>query len=364
MMKQKKCIVHIPNSIDKNATSGSQIRPMRMIQSFKDNGYQVDVIMGCGEERKRLIQEIKNKIQMGEKYDFVYSESSTMPTLLTEKNHFPKYPFLDFGFFKFVKKKNIPIGLFYRDIYWKFPIYQKEVSLAKRIVSIPMYHYDLHQYKKYVDVLYLPSEKMKSYVGIEINYKELPPGCTYKEDKQEYTSKSEKIKLFYVGGIGELYDLKKLMQVVNELAFVELTICCRENEWKARKDYYDECMCERIQVVHASGEALQEYYQSSDICMLFFESEGYRNFAMPIKLFEYLANLKPIVATEGSAAGEFVEKNNLGWKIPFDNKALTELLNQIHKDKGILEEKNRKMFKAREMNSWKARGEQVAKDLM
>ncbi len=113
MENKKRCIFHIPNKLDEKSLSGSQVRPRMMIQAFKDIGYDVDVVMGYGKERKKSINIIKNNIKSGIKYDFLYSESSTMPTLLTEKNHLPLYPNLDFGFFKFCKNHGIKIGLFY-----------------------------------------------------------------------------------------------------------------------------------------------------------------------------------------------------------------------------------------------------------
>ena len=154
MGNNKSCIFHVPNHIDKNAKSGSHIRPIKMIEAFRENGYDVDIVMGYGKERKRQIDEIRKKIRAGKKYDFLYSESSTMPTLLTEKNHLPLYPNLDFGFLKFCRKNGIKIGLFYRDIHWKFEKYRSEVSVFKRSFSIPMYKYDLRKYKKLVDVFY------------------------------------------------------------------------------------------------------------------------------------------------------------------------------------------------------------------
>lgn len=54
-------------------------------------------------KEKKKIKKIKSNIKEGIKYDFLYSESSTEPTLLTEKNHIPLYPFLDFGFLKYCK---------------------------------------------------------------------------------------------------------------------------------------------------------------------------------------------------------------------------------------------------------------------
>lgn len=110
--QEKRCIVHIPNHIEKSGKSGSNIRPIKMKQAFEENGYLVEYISGYGTERKVQINKIKRNIRNGIKYDFLYSESSTMPTLLTEKNHLPRYPFLDFSFFKFCKKNGIKIGLF------------------------------------------------------------------------------------------------------------------------------------------------------------------------------------------------------------------------------------------------------------
>ena len=99
----KKCIVHIPNYIEKEGKSGSNIRPLKMKQAFEEAGYLVDFVYGYGKERKKKIKFIKEQIKKGIEYDFLYSESSTMPTLLTEKNHFPKYINLDFDFLHIVE---------------------------------------------------------------------------------------------------------------------------------------------------------------------------------------------------------------------------------------------------------------------
>ena len=49
----KRCIFHIPNYIDLNRKSASNIRPFKMIKAFENIGYQVDCIMGYGKEKKR-----------------------------------------------------------------------------------------------------------------------------------------------------------------------------------------------------------------------------------------------------------------------------------------------------------------------
>ena len=44
----EKCIFHVPNYINPNRKSGSQIRPMKMYYAFQELGYDVDVVMGYG----------------------------------------------------------------------------------------------------------------------------------------------------------------------------------------------------------------------------------------------------------------------------------------------------------------------------
>lgn len=65
MKVEKNCIFHIPCFISADGKSGSQIRPQKMIEAFKKNGYHVDIVMGYGKERKKQIQYIKQNIEKG-----------------------------------------------------------------------------------------------------------------------------------------------------------------------------------------------------------------------------------------------------------------------------------------------------------
>lgn len=113
-------IFHIPLKIDRNDPSASQIRPQKLMTAFAELGWEMDVVEGSARDRKQQITKIKRKIRQGVHYDFVYSESSTMPTLLTEPHHLPTHPCLDFGFMAYCKRHGIPVGLFYRDIHWQY----------------------------------------------------------------------------------------------------------------------------------------------------------------------------------------------------------------------------------------------------
>lgn len=365
-----RCIFHIPNHIDNNGKSGSSKRPIKMIEAFQELGYTVDIVMGYGKERKKQINAIKKHIKNGVKYDFMYSESSTMPTILTERNHLPIHPFLDFSFMKYCKKNGIKIALFYRDIYWKFEFYKKNIPFWQRIVTIPFYKYDLGKYGKLLDIFYLPSEKMKLALPEKyrkmLNHKidSLPPGCE-KKYIQNKNKEKDVLNIFYVGGISEdVYNFDKLIEVVSKEKGINLKICCRENEWeKVKSKYKNNLISNNIQIVHLSGEALRECYEEADICSLIFEENAYRKFAMPIKMFEYLSYNKPIIATKGTAVGEFVERTMIGWTVDYNNKEIETMLLYLKENKEVIERIKEHQKKIIQQNLWLERAKKVIKDL-
>ena len=95
--KNKRCIFYLPYKMDEIGNGARMVRPLKMINAFKNIGYEVFVIQGYSSERKKLIKRLKQNISSGIKYDFMYTESSTEPTLLTNPNHYPTHPFMDFS---------------------------------------------------------------------------------------------------------------------------------------------------------------------------------------------------------------------------------------------------------------------------
>lgn len=375
MISNRRCIFHIPNKVDDVGSSGSQIRPLKMLAAFRNLGYAVDVVMGYGEERKKAIEQIKVKILNGVKYEFVYSESSTMPTLLTEKHHYPTYPNLDFGFLCFCKKQGLKIGLFYRDIYWKFPTYRHVVHGFKLCVALLAYRYDFYKYEQLLDVFYLPTELVLKYVArpkLSSIYEPLPPGAVFdggivEQRKRYFDNYQEKqgINIFYVGGVRKMYDFSKLLNAVQDLPFVTMTICCREEEWEGegQKNRYMKFMNDHITVVHKFGKELEEYYSQATLCALVFDEDEYRKMAMPIKLFEYLSHVTPIISSKGTAAADFVEKNDIGWCVDYDVDAIKGFLTDLYEHKEKIIEKHNYMLRVLPMNTWEKRAEKVAEDL-
>ncbi|MCP9377276.1 glycosyl transferase, partial [Cutibacterium acnes] len=107
----RRCIYHVPYPLDPNTTFGGQKRAVAMLKALTQWG-EVWVVAGDARQRRRQIQVVMNAIRAGTRFEFCYSESSTMPTTLTEPHHLPTHPLEDFAFLTRLRRHGIPVGLF------------------------------------------------------------------------------------------------------------------------------------------------------------------------------------------------------------------------------------------------------------
>ena len=111
--------------------SGSQVRPQKMYEAFKNLGYEVK-LLECQQnrfsERKKAVKDI-NKWLNNNKPDFCYIESPSGPI----------FNFADFQLIKRISKAGIKIGFYYRDLYWLFKSKQNNDSL-KQLAKIGRAH--------------------------------------------------------------------------------------------------------------------------------------------------------------------------------------------------------------------------------
>jgi glycosyltransferase involved in cell wall biosynthesis len=365
----KNCLFHIPMFIENVPGAGSRVRPLKLQAALQEIGYQVDTIWGYGAQRKKIIESVKDKIRQGTRYDFLYSESSTMPTILTEKSHLPIYPFLDFSFFNLCSKNHIPIGLFYRDIHWRFEAYRQQVAWYKRLFTIPFYYIDLLLYRFFVDVLFLPSQRMSAYIpcGAVKFVEDLPPGAEIFEEDGPHRS-DDKLRLLYVGGVyPPLYDISNLLKGVYFSNIrgdeVNLTICCPEAHWQTRPRMYDCWLGSWVKIVHLTGAKVQQLYKRCDVAMVYLKPFSYLEFAMPVKVFEALGHGKPIITMYGTVVADLIQDEGWGWSISPEPKSLTELLGRLIEMPEEITKKTDLALEFRHHHSWPKRAEKVAETL-
>lgn len=335
-----------------------------MLQAFQDCGHDVLTVMGYGRDRERAIRRIESVLKSGKKISFVYSEARSIPTLLTERHRLPTFPLMDFAFLRNMRGSGVPTGLFYRDVFWRFKMYRRRLSLPARAITIPLYHYDWWWYKKVVDHLFLPSEAMGKFLPSHWpndRLSALPPGIpATSQPAGQCTQPGKSLDLLYIGGVHPpAYDLTPLFDAVKTIGDVSLTLCCREPEWRANRLHYEPLDHKSISVVHQEGEALLPLYQQADLFSILWKNHEYLDFAAPVKLFESVGRGVPIVTFKGSETARLVRQNDWGWVVDGQDD-LVSLLDYLKANPKALEEKRAALIGSRDEHSWIARAREAA----
>ena len=360
-------VYHTPFPLDRRAASASGIRPVRMLDAFRELGFEVLTVTGSARERSRRLRALRARLEGGQSIEFLYSECATIPTMLTEPRHLPPHPLLDPSLMRLVRRHGVPTSLFYRDIYWVFPDYRERVGAAVAGAMSLVYRYDLAWYSRYIDRLYIPSSRMAPHVpGFPAErMAPLPPGCQVVDEAAPRRSAGG-LHLLYIGGLGGHYRLEECLRAVAGVPGASLTICTRAAQWRAAREQYAplvEAADGRIDVVHGSGQELEALYERADACVLFVEPDPYRGFAAPVKLYEYLGHGKPVIASAGTLAAETVAACGAGWTPPYDAAELTGLLRRLLAAPDAVEEAAGRARQARAEHTWPRRARTVVEDM-
>lgn len=361
MTDQRSMIFHVPFALNPESVSASGIRPVQMRRAFEALGYDVHEISGVHSQRREQIKRLKERIRRGAQFEFLYSEAATTPTGLGEPVTLATSLHRDIAFLRYCRRAGIRVGLFYRDIYWQFEEYSKRVGQPYATILRSRYKADLRGYRSAVDRIYLPSAQMAAYLpsANQPQASALPPGC----NEIDSTAPATGVSLLYVGGINDYYRMEETVRGVGAVPHARMTICTRESEWAQNRSRYTGLLRPSVKVVHESGTGLEPLYDDAHVGSLLMEPIEYREFAVPLKLYEYLAHGKPIIATEGTLAGEFVHSNGIGWTIPYRSDALVGLLNRLNENRRELEDFTMRARTIRHEHSWTARARTVATDL-
>lgn len=340
-----------------------------MIQAFRGLGYEVAVVTGLESERAGRIAAIKDTIRQGRQYDFVYSESSTLPTLLTESGRGLAWrPNLDFEFLTYMRQRHIPVGLFYRDVYWRTDHYRRMMTTSRRMIYTLFYHYDWLRYRRIVNHLYLPSLAMAAHLPTHWpadRVSALPPGAGISAASagQERDYFDGDLSLLYVGGVAPpFYDLTPTFAAIRSMQQVCITICCRSEEWNRWRAHYEPIPIERVRIVHVQGEDLSRLYDEANAFLLMRSDDPYLEFAMPVKVFEALGHGLPIITNQGTQVAKLVTEEEIGWVVSSVDD-LQNLLVSLSANPDGLKRKRYEAERARERHTWTSRAKHVVTTL-
>ena len=357
----QKIIFHYPGPFYDVLDTGEKIRPQKMLEAFKGLGYDVTEIVGTYQERKCLFSKIKNNI---DDYQFIYSENRTLPLRLSGKRHLPVlFNNCDFELFRIAHNKKIPIAVFYRDIYWDYSTFSKEIGYLKHLFSIYFYKEELKLYANFADVIFTPSKRFIKRISRrqQAAYQPLPPGCTLL-DAHSKTRTAQTINAVYVGSTKPpIYDISNLLANIadfdkNQLT---LTVFTRESDFQETSSFYE--YPDNANVQHLTGVELQKSLQNFNISIIYFKPSEYRKLCMPLKLMEAIGAGLPIISFGDNAVSDFVKENDIGWVV--DEESKDNIFEYLAQHPEEIAEKRDNVLKIHKEHTWEKRAEKVAMSL-
>jgi glycosyltransferase involved in cell wall biosynthesis len=366
----KSVLLYYPFQLAENANSGSKLRPKKIHSAFlewgKANGVEILLLSGHSQERETLFSEWKSSGKLNELL-FCYMENQTIPFWLTDPKHIPQKPFIDSKVMKFLKANNVPVGVFYRDVYWKFDELYPLKGIKKTVMK-SIYQREERFYEKYCQVIFLPSDAMGKYVDITKPKIALPPGGTPMPIGGKQVKGSGPSQGLYVGGINNedygLFLLLDALEIANKQEKVcDLTVVCRQEEFTSLPDEKKKRLADlNVIVKHISGNALNELYKEMDFAFIPRYKSTYNDFSVPVKLVEYLSNGLPVVATHCEAQKDIIESDQYGLICEDRPASMAESIIQMSEKYQEYRMNITKTFI--EKHSWLARVEKIKESLL
>ncbi|MCT1557486.1 glycosyltransferase [Helcobacillus massiliensis] len=352
-------VFHAPYFLEYRPKGGSRLRPLQMKRALRDQGLRVRHLLGGPGQRSYGFRQLRARVAAGELPAFIYSENSTQPNVLASSLKNGIAPFLDARIFWWAHRRGIPVGQFYRDIYWRFPKALSGAPLYRRLVMGAAYRFDVWVLRSLRIHTFLPSMAMGPVVPLlPGTYSALPPGCDVTESPMP-----RPLHLLYVGGLGSEYGMHMCVEAVSSTEDVSMTMVVPEADWERHRESYRPLMNDSVTVVHARSHELEPYYAAASACVLFVEPIEYRTFAAPIKFFEYLSHGKPILLSEGTLAAQWGKEAGFGLAIEYDEASFREALRELVAEPHRLERLASRAREERWNHTWARRGRQVIDEL-
>lgn len=350
-------VFHAPYPLEASPSSASRQRPNKMLEAFSAIGFRVLRLSGFPFQRRVGFDDLRRRAARGQRIEFVYSENSTQPNALATSIRRGFAPLLEARIFGFCRSRGIPVGQFYRDVYWRFPEKQASVPLLRRIAMQVGYRVDRAVLMRLGAHIFLPSMPMAAIVPFPVaRCTALPPGA---EVRQSSTPR-DGLELLYVGGVGPGHEVDEALRALRDVPGVSLTMVVPQPAWEAHRERYRPLLTERVEVLHASADQLAELYDRAAVCLLLVRPNQYRRFAVPMKLYEYIGSGKPTLASRGTLAGDLVEEMGAGFTVTDSAADIRQLLCHLVDHPELVEQAAARVLDIRSQETWAARARDVA----
>lgn len=337
-----------------NMDSGSGVRPVMMYKAFESLGVEIKLLecqQNKRKERKQKVQKIMKWLDTNTP-DFCYVEPATGPF----------FNWIDLTLLKKLHKKGVPVGYYYRDVFWKFPKHWGEDGIRKLVLTV-MHKRDLLYFERYCDVMYFSGSGGEKALGCngfkKVEY--LPPGGN---DSPIENLNFDANTLIYIGGTSTAYGGLKLIEAVkkcndkgNSIKLIFVTP--PDNELDSRYDKYN-----WLEIVHTFDRTeIENLYKKATFAVIPFKKEPYMDIAIPIKLYEYIGFGMPIIATNCHDIVHTINEFDCGVICNDDVDSLADCIESTMSDYDLYALKKNNSIVASYRNRWTDRAEKVIKDL-
>jgi hypothetical protein len=355
----RRMVFHAPYPLDPAPTSASRQRPNKMLAAFSEEGFQVHRVTGDPFQRALGVRDLRRRVAGGQAIDFVYSENSTQPNVLATSLKRGVAPLLEARLIGFCERRAIPFGQFYRDVYWRFPEKQSAVPGPRRLAMRIAYRTDLAVLRRSHAQLFVPSLPMARIIPFdERRCTALPPGAQVRQSPSP-----PGLQLLYVGGVGPGHEIDEALRALREVEQAHLTMVVPRPAWESHRERYAPLLTDRVRVIHAGSEELSELYDGASAGLLLVEPNEYRRFAVPMKMYEYLGQGKPTLASRGTLAGALVDEMGIGFTATNAQDEISALLERLLEDSAMLDDVRERVRSLRHEHTWAMRARTVAEVL-
>lgn len=333
-----------------------------MRSAFERIGYEVFDLSGTVSERRAAFAALKARLATGDRPAFLYSENSTQPNAFATSVRDGFAPFLDFTIMRTMRRAGVPVGVFYRDAYWRCGprvprSFWEAVTNAFQRLDLVGYGFNRVHF-------FLPSVGLGELVGLDrmASYSTLPPAGEDMSVSDAPVVDGE-IHLVYVGGLGAHYVLTEFLRALDGVEGAHLDLVTRKTQWETFLSEHPDLPVARVSPSFLAAGELAPVYSGASVAVLAVEPGGYWDIAVPVKLFEYLSYGRPVIATRGTEAARIVERFGAGWVVDHDETRMRSLLEHLRDHPAEIIERAAAARRAAVENTWETRAREASDQL-